>query len=208
MARKTPEEAARTRQRILDAAVEVFVRDGIASATLEQVARQAGVSRGAIYWHFKGKQDLLQSILDEQSHPLECAVPADIGFQAGWQRLREDLGESVSADAPRRLTEIILHKSERRAASEPIPLRLEQLRECFMRRLQRLLTDAVANGELAAELDIPAIGEVFQGCVGGLLFECLQRPGAAARKIAATLDTLLYLLENPPAHLLLAGRGQ
>ncbi|MCM2330860.1 MAG: TetR family transcriptional regulator, partial [Pseudomonas sagittaria] len=69
MARKTPEEAALTRQRILDAAVEVFVHDGIASATLEQVARQAGVSRGAIYWHFKGKQDLLQSILDEQAHP-------------------------------------------------------------------------------------------------------------------------------------------
>lgn len=208
MARKTPEEAARTRQCILDAAVEVFVRDGIASATLEQVAQQAGVSRGAIYWHFKGKQDLLQRILDEQAHPLECAVPADIDFQAGWQRLREDLGESVSEDAPRRLTEIILHKSKRTAASEPIPLRLEQLREAFMRRLQRLLTDAVANGELAAELDIPAIGEVFQGCVGGLLFECLQCPADAARKIAATLDTLLHLLQNPPAHLLQASRRQ
>lgn len=207
MARKTPEEAARTRQRILDAAVEVFARDGLANATLAQIAEQAGVSRGAIYWHFKGKQDLLQSILDEQAHPLEDAVPAGIGFQAGWQRLHEDLGESISGDAPRKLSEIILHKSERTAASEPIPLRLEQLREGFMRRLQRLLADAVASGELAAELDIPAIGEVFQGCIGGLLFECLQHPGAAARKIAATLDTLLYLLQNPPHHLRLASRG-
>lgn len=208
MARKTPEEAARTRQCILDAAVEVFARDGIAITTLEQIARQAGVSRGAIYWYFKGKQDLLQTILAEQAHPLEGAVPAGIGFQAGWQRLREDLGESVSGDAPRRLTEIILHKSEHTAASEPIPLRLEQLKKCFMHRLQRLLADAIASGELAAELDIPVIGEVFQGCVGGLLFECLQCPGDAARKIAATLDTLLYLLQNPPAHLLQASRRQ
>ncbi|MOA15517.1 HTH-type transcriptional regulator SrpR [compost metagenome] len=135
-------------------------------------------------------------------------MPAGISFQAGWQRLREDLGESVSGDAPRKLSEIIMHKSERTAASEPVPLRLEQLREAFMRRLQRLLVDAVTRGELAAELDIPTIGEVFQGCIGGLLFECLQRPGDAARKISATLDTLLYLLQNPPAHFLQASREQ
>lgn len=205
MARKPPEEAARTRQSIVDAAVEVFARDGIASTSLEQIARQAGVSRGAIYWHFKGKQDLLQSVLAEQAHPLECAMPASIGFQAGWQRLHEDLIESVNGDTPRRLTEIMLHKS---AHMEPVPQRLERLRKCFMHRLQRLLADAVASGELGAELDIPAISAIFQSCVGGLLFECLQHPGDAARKISATLDTLLYLLQSPPPHLLLASSGR
>ncbi|WP_327163297.1 TetR family transcriptional regulator [Pseudomonas plecoglossicida] len=55
MARKTSAEAEETRQRIIDAAVEVFAAQGVPDATLDQIARMAGVTRGAVYWHFNGK---------------------------------------------------------------------------------------------------------------------------------------------------------
>jgi TetR/AcrR family acrAB operon transcriptional repressor len=68
--RRTKEEAERTRRRIMSAALRTFSRRGISSTTLEQVARAARVTRGAIYWHFADKQALLRAIRDEVSLPL------------------------------------------------------------------------------------------------------------------------------------------
>ena len=68
--RRTKEEAEQTRRRIMRAALRTFNRRGIARTTLEEVARSARVTRGAIYWHFAGKQALLRAIRDDVSLPL------------------------------------------------------------------------------------------------------------------------------------------
>ena len=68
--RRTKEAAEQTRRRIMQAALRTFHRRGIARTTLEQVARAARVTRGAIYWHFSGKQALLRAIRDDVSLPL------------------------------------------------------------------------------------------------------------------------------------------
>lgn len=67
MARTTKEEAQKTRQRILDTAITLFNRDGVSVITLEKIAEAAGLTRGAIYWHFKNKTDLITAI-HEQLH--------------------------------------------------------------------------------------------------------------------------------------------
>ena len=58
MVRKTKEEAELTRQAVLSAALKVFSHQGYAATRLEEIADEAGVTRGAIYWHFKNKADL------------------------------------------------------------------------------------------------------------------------------------------------------
>ena len=68
--RRTKEEAAATRRRIMAAALRAFHRRGIARTTLAQVAKEARVSRGAIYWHFAGKQGLFRAIRESVSLPL------------------------------------------------------------------------------------------------------------------------------------------
>lgn len=65
--RRTKEEADQTRQSILDAAVEVFSERGVARASLENVAKAAEVTRGAVYWHFKNKQEIFDA-LHERLH--------------------------------------------------------------------------------------------------------------------------------------------
>ncbi len=67
MVRKTKEEASETKDRVLRAAAAVFFEKGVAKASLEEIAHQAGVTRGAIYWHFKNKLDIFQA-LHEQLH--------------------------------------------------------------------------------------------------------------------------------------------
>lgn len=70
--RRTKEEAGKTRQRIVDAAELLFFQRGVSETTLEQIARKAGVTRGAFYWHFADKAALLrviyESIILPQQH--------------------------------------------------------------------------------------------------------------------------------------------
>ncbi len=65
--RRTKEEAAVTRATVLKAALSVFSAKGYAAATLDDVATAAKVTRGAIYWHFKGKADLYNTLVEEMS---------------------------------------------------------------------------------------------------------------------------------------------
>lgn len=60
--KKNKECALQTREYLIDAALEMFYQKGVARTTLEQIAKAAGVTRGAIYWHFKNKADIFDAV--------------------------------------------------------------------------------------------------------------------------------------------------
>ena len=70
MARKTKENAELTRQHLIQAAREVFLTRGVSRTTMEHIAIQAGVTRGAIYWHFSNKIALFQAMREQVFLPL------------------------------------------------------------------------------------------------------------------------------------------
>ncbi|MGC4389228.1 MULTISPECIES: TetR family transcriptional regulator [unclassified Agrobacterium] len=67
--RRTKAEAEETRQAILAAAERVFFKKGVANSSLDEVAAAAGVTRGAIYWHFSSKSDLFIGLYQSVSLP-------------------------------------------------------------------------------------------------------------------------------------------
>ncbi len=74
MARQTKERAELTREAILDAATQVFFKRGVARSSLEEVATVAGVTRGAVYWHFRDKLDLFAAIEERLRAPQEAQL--------------------------------------------------------------------------------------------------------------------------------------
>ena len=70
MVRKTKVDAAITRQRIICAAREVFLQKGVSRTSLEHIASHAGVTRGAVYWHFANKAELFYAMREEVYLPL------------------------------------------------------------------------------------------------------------------------------------------
>lgn len=68
--RKTKEDAEITRQRIIDAAREVFLTKGVSRTSLEKIASHAGVTRGAVYWHFANKAELFHALREQVFLPL------------------------------------------------------------------------------------------------------------------------------------------
>jgi len=83
VARRTKEEALATRNRLLDAAELLFQAQGVSQTSLQQIAQQAGATRGAIYWHFKDKADLFNAMMERVILPLEAgprAAAAAVGI--------------------------------------------------------------------------------------------------------------------------------
>ena len=76
--RKTKEDAEQTRREILDAAARAFSNKGFAKSSLEEIAREAKVTRGAIYWHFKNKAEIFDALHEQLYLPLAERVQLDL----------------------------------------------------------------------------------------------------------------------------------
>ncbi|MBU0539498.1 MAG: TetR/AcrR family transcriptional regulator, partial [Gammaproteobacteria bacterium] len=74
--RRSKADAEVTRARILDAAGKLFASQGITRTRLSDVAAEASVTRGAIYWHFKDKEALIEAMMDSVSAPTNAALEA------------------------------------------------------------------------------------------------------------------------------------
>ena len=68
--RRTKKEALQTTESLLDAALDVFLDKGYSATTLQDIAEHAGVTRGALYWHFKGKEDVYRGLF-ERVHQMD-----------------------------------------------------------------------------------------------------------------------------------------
>lgn len=65
MVRKCKDDAEKTRQAILESALDVFSEKGYAKATFDEIAARAGFTKGAVYWYFRNKADLLSALIVE-----------------------------------------------------------------------------------------------------------------------------------------------
>lgn len=97
-ANKKKEQGLGTRQDIMTAAEYVFFDKGVAATTLELIAEKANVTRGAIYWHFKNKNQLLEQVIDGAIIPLlDSFREALIGTSSpGIDQLRKASIEIIS----------------------------------------------------------------------------------------------------------------
>jgi TetR/AcrR family acrAB operon transcriptional repressor len=68
--RRTKQESEQTRQQILVAARREFAKHGVTRTTLQRIAAAAGVTRGAVYWHFANKRELFRAMREQVSVPL------------------------------------------------------------------------------------------------------------------------------------------
>jgi TetR/AcrR family acrAB operon transcriptional repressor len=201
MARSTKQEAQETRNRILDAAADVFHRKGVSGTSLADVAQEAGLTRGAIYWHFKNKIDLFTAMADRVRLPMEAMVEANPELEADpLGQLRSIcvfvLQETARNPQSRKVFDIIFHKCEYLEDADPIS---QRQKECFRQgeaNIETILRNACAKGQLPANLDTHLAGVVFHAALDGLMNNWLLAPenfdlaGNAERLIDACLDML------------------
>lgn len=204
MARSTKEEALETRNRILDAAEDVFFQKGVSRASLADVASAANVTRGAIYWHFKNKSDLFDAMCERVRLPMEAMVEAngEAGGADPLGQLRATcvflFKETVRNPHSRKVFDIMFHKCEFVSEDDPILIRQ---REGFMKgskNLERILRNAISKDQLPADLDVRLAATTMHAQIDGLLNNWLFSPhsfnlASNAEKLAdACIDVVRF----------------
>jgi TetR/AcrR family acrAB operon transcriptional repressor len=184
--RRTKEEAQETRNRILDTAEQVFYEKGVSRTGLADIADAAGVTRGAIYWHFENKTDLFNAMVDRVALPLEEET-----HRADERALQDPLGSirdccvhvlRRTAEDPRarRVFEILIRKCE---YVDDLAHSAQRQIECRARGqavIERQLRAAQRLGQLPARLDVRRAAFGLLCYVDGLLYHWLLDPSAFA----------------------------
>ena len=150
MARRTREDAAATREQLLDAAERVFRDRGVTRTSLAEVAAEAGVTRGAVYWHFRDKADLFTAMCQRATSPLDTLAEQASEANGGspleaLRRLCVEALEHLSGDArAQAVFEIMFHRSE--LAGELAGVGERHDRDCAhaRTRVESLIAKAVA----------------------------------------------------------------
>jgi TetR/AcrR family transcriptional regulator, acrAB operon repressor len=203
MARKTKQEAAMTRESLLVAARSVFSRQGYSNTTLEQVAQEAGVTRGAIYWHFGSKVELYLALLDQYSTYSSDIVQA-AALQGGglvdiFRRIFIRLCEAVETDkALREVMELSLFKTER----TPELLAALQARlkndQALLNGIAEVVRRGMQSGELRADLEPLDIARAFLAFQNGVIYMWLQNPYSFSLREIAPAMAEIFLNGSTP----------
>ncbi|MFJ3702336.1 MULTISPECIES: ScbR family autoregulator-binding transcription factor [unclassified Streptomyces] len=188
------DRAARTRRKLIEAAAVVFDRRGYEATTLSDIATAAGTTKGAIYFHFRNKDDLARIILAEQQQTEENALrPQPVKLQ--------ELVDSGMVFAERLRTDPLVRASVR--------LTLDQQATGIDRggvfRAWRdanlaILEKAQERGELRCHVDLLATAELFVGTFAGLqqMSQLLSDYDDLPDRVTVLLQNLMPSIAVPP----------
>ena len=186
------QERSRTRrQRVLDAALEIFTQHGYGDAAIDDIARASDTSKGGLYFHFPSKQALFLALLDEASAALLRRVEAAMAAESD-PLLRGDaaLREVLHAFAGHRLLARLLLVDALGAGKE-FNAKLNELHAAFAALVADCLDEAVAQGQIAP-LDTRLAAYAWYGAINHVVLSWLLN-GEPAR-LEETYPTLRALL--------------
>jgi TetR/AcrR family acrAB operon transcriptional repressor len=175
MVRRTKEEATATRELLLDTAEQIFLRQGVARASLHDIAAAAGLTRGAIYWHFKDKADLFCAMMDRAILPCEQAV-ADIEQRSDGDPLADlralalmPLDSLRRDERTRRVFCIAIHHTEYSDELQPVRQRHQDNVADYTLRLERLIQAGQQGGSIPEALPAHTAALGLFALIDGLL---------------------------------------
>lgn len=207
MPRRTKQAAQQTRNHILDAAEQVFQKKGVGHTSLSDIADAAGVTRGAIYWHFKNKVDVFNQMHERVHLPIDALAQAsaDSAEPDPLGRLRElmvlVLQDTVNNPRQRRVLEILFHKCELIGEMGELVARQEAIYREAYDRTERVLRNAILRGQLPADLNARKASLGLHAYIRGIITNWLFLPESfdLAGDAESLIDGYLSMLREAPA---------
>ena len=155
--RRTKEDALATKGKVLDAALKIFIKKGYSQTTLEDIVTSLRLTRGAFYWHFKDKDDLLaQLILREHTYIAKLvtnAVQEGATERDKLEKLMLNIVNSFYENKRYRdYVYFVRFAVEFNSASSYFK-KLTGLNEFLIKEAQKILTSALKKGQLKTSID-------------------------------------------------------
>lgn len=178
MARRTKEEAQATRTALLDAAELLFKERGVSRTSLADIAHAAGVTRGAMYWHFKDKADLFSAMLERVTSPLDAdwnlLKDKDGDLLAAWvAHLQKALHQIVHDAQTRRVLQIAMQKVEHNEEMNPVVERHIQVHRIHAECERKVFERAAQRRGITLPASAIQLAHGIHALVQGLIYSWL-----------------------------------
>jgi AcrR family transcriptional regulator len=188
-------EGRESRDEILDAAVRVFARRGYRQAGVDEIAAAAGYSKGALYWHFSGKEELLVTLLEER---IDAPTRAAVALLASASPERDMSVEATREFARQLSTQRDATLLEREYWS--LAIRDTELRARYVKRqteLRRALARALEErarhlGHPGLSMPAEDVARIVMSVMAGLAVDELVEPGSVAPELLGEALALIY----------------
>lgn len=173
--RKTKEEAMQTRHNLLLSALEVFSEQGVARASLNMIANRAGVTRGAVYWHFKNKEEIFealfqltfQAVLDDLT--IRTQQADGMNLEALRHHLLSAMNRLQNDEYSLKFCTILHIKCEYIAENQAIIKASDRYFQTWIALLEQALNACIQHRELPEDLDVDAAAVYLKASLGGLV---------------------------------------
>lgn len=200
MARKTKEEALRTKQKLLDSALEVMSERSYSSISMTEIAERIGYSKGAIYWHFRNKNDILVSLVNTTCLMTEEELTKLMVEQHNLEGLRAYLKRKISIprinDRFKMLQKLMQHRQEwpedvRKKVTDILVKRIDKERSA----IEKILKQRQLDGKIKQDIDTKEVSVLISAIFHGIFL--FQVEDVFYRTdFSEHVDTLLNALEK------------
>lgn len=195
---RSPEDLARKRNRILDAAMELLLEKGYTRTTVSDVARRADMGRGTLYWHFESKDALFLSVLEREANRIDAMLePLLQGEAPAADKLAQFIqGSFLLLDQVPNLFTAFMHVLS--GAGEDVESSLLEwftdVYRRYNRHAERLLTQARDEGVVSEDLDIPVAAAAIVSLIDAMYLQIEM--GLVPRDPARVSRAVLGLLRE------------
>ena len=180
MVRKSKEDAEKTRRAVLESALDVFSEKGYAKATFDEIAVRAGFTKGAVYWHFRNKADLVSALIKEyvqrkqeeiEAKLPECKTLDDLLliFKTWAEMSQNDLRYA-------KFNRFVLCQMEwSETVLERIDKNIKELSVFHLDKIRSVLVKAKQDNVLKDDVEIDKAQHIIMACYMGIMFSFLSK---------------------------------
>jgi AcrR family transcriptional regulator len=165
-----------SRGEILDAALECFAARGYHETSVDDIAARAGLSKGAIYWHFAGKRELFLALIDRFSEralaDLDAVADAP-DWRAALRFIFARVRDQLEAGMP--FFRVALEFVAQSARDDEIRVRAERAHGVWKAAMEKHIARGIADGSLRP-VSAGEVGLVIDATIDGLMLAKLMRP--------------------------------
>ncbi len=183
MARRTKEEAEQTRQEILKASLDLFSEKGYSKTTFDEIAKRINKTKGAVYWHYRNKPDLLVAIIKDAITKLNehvCMIMPETNNINDLKKYFLYHAQLIeSSPELRKFMFFALYQMEwSENIYKKVNKSLEDILDGPQKRIKETLTIMKKRGEITKDTNIDEISEVFFCFWKGAVDNEILRPGS------------------------------
>jgi AcrR family transcriptional regulator len=197
--KRTSEEAEATRLNILEAAARVFTSTSFNASRLEDIAREAGVTRGAIYWHFDNKQDLFRNLMQLRmgniTKYLSEIYLSELRPAEKLRRLLLESLRSLETDSNyRNGIRLAMSISSQDQQLESMQIRMQQHIRMMMAHLESLLQECKRDGDLLPDVNVALAGGAIVAWYDGIAGLWLRTVGQPSFSMTRDAQELVKMM--------------